>query len=686
MLIFPALIAFPPGATAAGLALHMHVVPTPHDGRLAVDSTIVAGQPVRQFEFVLNSGLAPSTDSGTLTELRRSGDGLRTAWRVTLQTPGDTLKLQYHGKPVFSRARRLGDMPQGVISADAIYLDGASAWYPRFERDFDRIELQVSLPEDFESVSIGGRQAGADGSVTWTADLPHDDLYLIAGRYTRHARRHGEVELSVWLLEDDPALAARYLDLMGGYIDQYSRLIGAYPYPKFAVIENHWQTGFGMPSFTLLGSRVMRLPFIPYTSLPHEILHNWWGNGVWVDYAAGNWSEGLTAYLADHWMQERQGKGAEYRLQALQRYSNFAAGGDDMALLDFVSRHSDATQSVGYGKSLMLFHMLRQALGDAEFVAGLQRLWQEQRFRRVGFAEVVATLAAARPGLAESMQPWLTRTGAPRIRLADAAVRRDGPDWELRLRVEQAQDRPFSFDLPILITLEGESPARRESARVDAASVELVYRLPARPLRVDLDPEYDLLRELDPTEQPPALNRLFGGAGTWLVVPRAAPPAMRAAWAELAAAWQRRYPGLRLVEDDAADRLPANADRLLLGWDNALLAGARTALARPEQVLEERALQLDGRRFGADRFSLVLVDTDAAGVTTGFIGAPDPDAVAALARKLPHYGSYGRLLFDPAGEAVVRDRLSSAHSRLTRQFGEQAVALQPPPRPVLGSD
>lgn len=71
----------------------------------------------------------------------------------------------------------------------------------------------------------------------------------------------------------------------------------------------------------------MRLPFIPYTSLPHEILHNWWGNRVWVDYEKGNWSEGLTAYLADHWMKERRGKGEQYRLKALQRYGNCAAEG-----------------------------------------------------------------------------------------------------------------------------------------------------------------------------------------------------------------------------------------------------------------------------------------------------------------------------------------------------------------------
>ena len=58
-----------------------------------------------------------------------------------------------------------------------------------------------------------------------------------------------------------------------------------------------------MPSFTLLGAKVIRLPFIVSSSYPHEILHNWWGNGVFVDVQQGNWCEGLTAYLADHLLQ-----------------------------------------------------------------------------------------------------------------------------------------------------------------------------------------------------------------------------------------------------------------------------------------------------------------------------------------------------------------------------------------------
>jgi hypothetical protein len=663
----------------------MKIVVAPGSGRIQVEDVVRVDHKSSRFEFILNSGLAVHSDTGRLRELSRSEDGLRTAYRVTLKTPADTLKLHYHGKPVFSPQRRLGDMPQGVVSEEGVYLDGASAWYPLFDRDLDAVDLEVELPDGWQAVSIG-RRAESEDSVSWKTRATHDDLYLIAGRFARHTRRHNDVDLSVYLLQDDAELAERYLGLIGSYIDHYSRLIGSYPYAKFAVVENRWQTGFGMPSFTLLGSRVMRLPFIPYTSLPHEILHNWWGNGVWIDYANGNWSEGLTAYLADHWMQAREGKGDQYRLKALQRYSNFAAQGRDLPLRDFVSRHNDATQSIGYSKSLMLFHMLRSALGDEAFVDGLRRLWQTHRHTRVGFAETVRTIAATDQAVSERFLPWLERAGAPRIRLVASEVRALDDGWTLDLTVDQAQDAPFAFDLPVLVTLHGEERARRLLAPISGRRSLLEYRFNKRPLRVDLDPEYDVLRYLDPTEQPPALNRLFGSSQAWLVLPDAAPEAMRAAWEALAASWQRRYPTLQVIGDASAAELPPDADRLLLGWDNALLNHAREAFSRDEQSLGQHDVTVDGTRYRGDATGTVLVATDVQGVTTGFIGAPAPRTIAALARKLPHYGSYGRLLFDAQGSNLVRDTLASDHSKLSRQFGSETVALRPPARSALGTD
>ena len=78
-----------------------------------------------------------------------------------------------------------------------------------------------------------------------------------------------------------------------------------------------------MPSFTLLGSRIIRFPFILQTSYPHEVLHNWFGNGVYIHPDSGNWAEGLTTYLADHLLSEQRGMGGQYRFQELMKYSNY---------------------------------------------------------------------------------------------------------------------------------------------------------------------------------------------------------------------------------------------------------------------------------------------------------------------------------------------------------------------------
>ena len=95
-------------------------------------------------------------------------------------------------------------------------------------------------------------------------------------------------------------LAKDYLDSVAGYIARYEAAIGPYPFEGFSVVSSPTPTGFGMPTLTYLGESVLRLPFIRHSSLGHEVLHNWWGNGVYPDYASGNWSEGLTTFMADY--------------------------------------------------------------------------------------------------------------------------------------------------------------------------------------------------------------------------------------------------------------------------------------------------------------------------------------------------------------------------------------------------
>lgn len=655
-----------PGLILADSLTHdMDIVLQPSSGRLIVTDRIGFAKLHQNQQFRLNAGFSVSSNKGRLERL--DDDPLHPLYQLSLEQPANEVVLSYEGKPVFASHHGHGGMPQGNVSANGVYLDGNAAWYPVTGETIGSAHLQVEVPTGWQALSTGRREM-QNGTVRWISDRPQDDLYLLAGPYIRHVRHSGDIDLSVWLLQDDPVLAERYLSLMGDYIGHYSKLIGPYPYAKFAVVENRWPTGLGMPSFTLLGSQVLRLPFIPYTSLPHEILHNWWGNGVWVDYSKGNWSEGLTAYLADHWMKERQGKGAQYRLKALQRYSNYAARGRDMPLLDFVSRHDEASQSVGYSKSLMYFHMLRRALGDAAFDAGLRRLWQQYRFRRIGFEQAVRAIIGERQDLLARFLPLLASKGAPRLQLQDVQLKTQKGGRRLGFSLAQDGSRLFDLDVPVVVQMQ-DGTSRRVLEYLGRRRQHFELSLKQVPKRLAVDPDYDVLRYLDPSEQPPSLSQLFGG-DTWLIIPRYAPARVRAAWRELAQAWQQRYPKLQIITDEQRYGLLKGGNRIVLGWDNRLFDDRlRTAFSEGEQRLTRDGLQIGAEVYPKGDYAVVLVTTDVKGISTGFIGAGSVQQIEALARKLPHYGSYGALVFDGAS---ARNRYKvvprNPHSPLTRDL------------------
>ncbi len=618
-----------------------------------------------EFRLQLGVAFSPHVEGARLEPLDGAGGGRFRTYRLIVPESARSVTLRYVGRIGAGARGAEHGMPTAVLDADGAYLDGASGWVPRLS-DSLTSTLRVDAPADWTIVSQGRRSE--DGR-QWQVETPQDDVYLVAGRFTRHARAHGSITLETYLLADDAALAERYLAAMGQYLDFYSALIGPYPYPRFAVVENRWQTGYGMPSFTLLGSQVLRLPFILHSSLPHEILHNWWGNGVWVDAAGGNWSEGLTAYLADHLIKEAQGQGAEYRRKLLERYTSFAAEGRDIALRDFRNRHSDATQSVGYGKTLMLFHMLRQQIGDAAFVAGLKTLWQRHRFTAATFDDVAAEFGTGHDAMDAT---WRDRPGAPHI-VIDTLEVQPAPDDGHRLQLvlrQQQSGAPYPLQVPVAVQTE-DGGVTRLSAHFEGREARLTHDFTTRPLRVDVDPDFDVFRRLDPAEQPPSLARLFGAREQWLVLPADASAAELDAWRQFAATWTKRFDNVHVVTDEDVGNVPDAAAVWLLGWKNRALPAARTRLAGSGQALDGRTLRIGETDYDGRDHAVVLLDPDNRRPPFGFIAAPDAAVIQALARKLPHYSTYGRLVFDtPSLEKRRGDALPVNRSPLRRVLGD----------------
>ncbi|MDX1812308.1 MAG: M1 family aminopeptidase, partial [Gammaproteobacteria bacterium] len=378
--------------------------------------------------FILHAGEQPVLQTGNLKleEVAMSGDELS-----QYSVPVKKYKVSgQFAKPLFTVkyereiAHNLNEIKQGtaetpgLIDDIGVYLAGESAWYPRFNNELVTFTLSVKLPVKWSSVSQGARIYQENEAQyhldTWQEKSPQDDIYLVAYSFAENSMRVGDVEVMTFLRTPDEALSQRYLGISSQYISMYETLLGKFPYSKFALVENFWESGYGMPSFTLLGESVVRLPFIIYTSYPHELLHNYWGNSVYVDYSQGNWSEGLTTYLADYLLKEQRGQGANYRRGVLQKYTNFTQNGGDFALDKFIARKDQASEAIGYGKTMMLFHMLRRSLGDKKFIEGLRKLYADYQFKFAAFSDIEKIYSElSHTDMHDFFSQWIERVGAP---------------------------------------------------------------------------------------------------------------------------------------------------------------------------------------------------------------------------------------------------------------------------------
>ena len=656
----------------------LHIKLQPDDSSISIIDNIQLPVGSDSTEFSLRNTLTVKAIGAELKLLGKSSSGRLHHYRISRLAEDGKVQLHYHGKIVSEKTVGPFEMPESALDKDNLYLDSGSAWLPIFSSfPLFTFNMQVDAPKNWQIISQGKRIDAATG---YTFDMPHpqDDIYLIGGPYKRYAKDYDGIEVLVYLHEADDELAEKYLQSSVHYIGLYNDWIGRYPYAKFAVVENRWQTGYGMPSFTLLGSRVIRLPFILNTSLPHEILHNWWGNAVYIDYSNGNWSEGLTAYMSDHYNSEQQGKGYEYRRKALERYANFAAEQGDFALSDFNSRHDEASQAVGYSKALMLMHMLREQSGKDAFDENIRQFWQRYQFKYASFDDLIESLYNNTKSdnvidYQHFIEQWLSRTGAPEIRLDDVIVEKLDSGYSLSIKVSQRQQGPaYELQLPIEVRLQQDNSSQRKIIRLTSKDDLITLKFKRQPQSLNLDPDFDVFRLLADDERPASLGRLFGAKKQLLVIPAKASKAQIQAWRELAESWSARYKNVTIAFDNQIKSIPEDVSLWLLGWNNALLKErqhhftvrhSNASTKTFSQALSDTKISIDTRDLSADKYAVVLLDADNSRIAQGFIGAQDPEVIASIASKLPHYSSYGQLVFElPEVNNVIKQRLPVLNS------------------------
>lgn len=535
----------------------------------------------------------------------------------------------------------------GTISSKGTFILSGAGWYPRLADARESFDLRVNAPADTVAVTAG-RLVGIDDTdkrtvSRWQIDQPVEGLSLSAGPYLVDRQSENGLSAATFLLSQNHPLSPRYLDASLGYLKRYSDLFGPYPFDGFAVVENFFPTGYGFPGYTLMGGRVLGLPFIPQTSLPHEIVHNWWGNGVWVDFASGNWSEGLTSYTADYLNKAQVSPDAamDYRRQALRNFSSLVPPARDFALARFQSRTDPVTKAVGYDKAAMVFHMLHRKVGEATFWSSLRDLYRQFLFKHASWKDL-QTIFESQTGrsLDAFFRQWIDRPGTPQIRLAD--VRRVPGKTGYRTSGRVVQEKPY-YRVPLELVVDTDKGSITKTVQVSGRQTDFEISSSAEPRALVADPGYHLFRRLTPAEMPPTVNTLKGSRSVVMVVADRMGPPGRSTARQLAQAM-----GLDPIQTvDESDFDPSDAagrDLLFIGlpaqpeWVQRLPRGLR---------LTPEYFQLTEQRFDqpADALFFVARDHDSPDTIVSLLHPLSPEAADAAIVKIPHYGRYSYLAF-----------------------------------------
>jgi hypothetical protein len=410
----------------------------------------------------------------------------------------------------------------GHIGPEGVYLSSESQWYPDIEGSLSVYRVLADVPENWTVVTQGvkkqQRTSGGRSSSTWEVSVRSEALTLVANRFVTKSREwkgmNGQrVELATYFFPDNAGLADEYLDATSKYLEAYVPLLGDYPFEKFAVVENFFPSGLGMPSFTLLGSGSIKRHYVQPYALGHEVVHSWIGNSVFNRADQGNWVEGLTTYLANYYWYElvRDARQAvEQRRLMMHTFSIYVTPERDYPVAQFFRKTDERDNAIGYQKSALVFHLLRQEVGDEAFFRGLKIFTSRYRHRYADWSSIEAVFAhESGRDLRWFFEQWIEQDGAPSLSLGDLSTGRvpveGGQDgWRLTVRIQQA-GKPFRVVVPVEIAMtEGVEP--RWIALAGSSETAAEFLLPRRPLQVTLDPGLMVFRRFARAQLPPMLN------------------------------------------------------------------------------------------------------------------------------------------------------------------------------------
>ena len=398
--------------------------------------------------------------------------------------------------------------------------DDAHWWFPCLESTESRatLELIATVPAGFRAIGNGrlvSRKKNARSRTAtfhWRQDTAHP-VYLtslVVGKYSEIRDRAGKVPVLGYVPRGKERAGKLLFKKTPHMIATFSKVFGyPYPYPKYAqtIVPDFTYGGMENTSATTLFERALQSSADSFDEsydslISHELAHQWWGDLVTCrEWSEGWLNEGFATYSEIVYREADEGRDDADFARLEQMCSYLTEDGEDYRrrLVETRWKYPPAIFDRHlYEKGACVLHMLRAILGDAAWRRSMKTYLTRHAFGPVETADLRrACEDETGRNLSWFFDQWAHHGGHPELRVSrvwDEAAR------SLLITVEQVQetdDVTPLFRLPMALEIETAGKRVRLAIDVHGRRETIHVPLPARPRYVALDPEHDVLKQME---------------------------------------------------------------------------------------------------------------------------------------------------------------------------------------------
>lgn len=274
-----------------------------------------------------------------------------------------------------------------------------------FYSDMANYKVVVKAPKEYTIASTGDvvkrKKKGKQALTEIRAQAVRDFAWLASDSFKLSSKKLGDTTVNSYFYTGQGKEA---LDFAVAALKAYNDAFGQYPYNQLSVVQtNFFIGGMEYPNLVMIDGDMYsssRLDSLEYI-IAHELAHQWWYGLVGNDQVMEPWiDEGLTEYstilyyglVSTSYTEDQVIDMVQYnKYKAAQARSPYLYPEIDETIDRPVYEFEDweTYDLLVYGKAALMFHGIRETIGDDLFFDVLKEYYKEYRFLNVNKDDIV---------------------------------------------------------------------------------------------------------------------------------------------------------------------------------------------------------------------------------------------------------------------------------------------------------